>query len=151
MMVPDALELYMNALDKMTIAPPINSTMLTTCFLVLLTTSLLLLASCASVEKAPTAELLAAEQAITRAEQAQATRYSSIELNTARTEISAARVAVLEKKPDQAICLALQAQVSAELAIANAELMKASAINKDMQRSIEVLQLETQRNLSGVK
>lgn len=122
----------------------------TFCFL-LLTSSLLILGGCASADKTPSAELRAAEQAISNAEQAQVTRYSSIELNNARTEISAARVAVLEKNLPEARRQALQALLSAELAMAKAELMKASAINKDMQRSIDVLQQEAQRNISGVK
>ena len=124
---------------------------LKTCCYLLLTTSLLVLGGCASADKAPPTELQAAEQAISKAEQAQVTRYSSIELNNARTEMSAARVAVLEKNIPQARRLALQAQLSAELALANAELMKATAVNQDMQRSIEVLQQEAQRNISGVK
>lgn len=124
---------------------------LKTCFYLLLAASLMVLSGCASADKAPPIELQAAEQAISQAEQAQVTRYSSIELNNARTEMSAARVAMLEKNIPQARRLALQAQLSAELALANAELMKATAVNQDMQRSIEVLQQETQRNISGVK
>ncbi|CAM5181020.1 helicase-related protein [Alishewanella longhuensis] len=73
-----------------------------TCCYLLLTTSLLVLGGCASADKAPSAELQAAEQAISNAEQAQVARYSSIELNNARTEISAARVAVLEKNLPEA-------------------------------------------------
>jgi|GEM_PF-5825162 len=141
----------MNTLYHTTAAPPTRPIKITAYFLVLLSTSLLLLGGCASADKTPTAELQAADQAIARAERAQVTRYSSIELNNARTEISAARVAVLEENLPHARRLALQAQISAELAMANAELIKATAINQDMQRSIEVLQQEAQRNLSGVK
>lgn len=120
-------------------------------FYLLIAASLLLLSACASSVKEPTAELQAAEQAISNAERAQVNRYTSVELNTARTELTAARAAVTEKDLVQARRLALQAQLSAELAIANAELIKAKAVNQDMQRSIEALQQEAQRNVSGVK
>lgn len=119
--------------------------------LLLITASLLLLSACASSVPVPTAELQAAEQAINNAERAQVNRYTSAELNTARTELTAARAAVTGKDLVKAQRLALQAKLSAELAIANAELIKAKAVNQDMQRSIEVLQQEAQRNVSGVK
>ena len=51
----------------------------------------------------------------------------------------------------QAQRLALQSKLSADLALARAELLKAQAVNQDMQQSIDALQQEAQRNLSGVK
>jgi len=45
----------------------------------------------------------------------------------------------------------LQAQLNAELALARAELIKAQAVNKDMQQSIDAVQQEAQRNMPGVK
>lgn len=113
--------------------------------------SVLLLAACATAAKAPSAELQAAELAISNAERAQVVRYTSSELNTARNELNNARSAVVAKNMPDAKRLAIQAQLSAELALARAELLKAQAVNKDMQQSIDVLQQETQRNLSGVK
>ena len=118
---------------------------------VLLFSSVVLLAACASAPEAPTAELLAAERAIANAERAQVIRYTSIELNAARNELTAARSAVTAENMPQAQRLALQAQLSAELALARAELLKAQAVNQDMQQSIDALQQEAQRNLSGVK
>ncbi|MEO3677760.1 DUF4398 domain-containing protein [Rheinheimera sp. FR7-31] len=113
--------------------------------------ALMVLTACSASPKPPQAELQAAEQAITNAERAQVVRYASIELNTARTELTAARTAIAQKNMPQAERLALQSKLSAELAIARAELLKAQAINEDMQQSINALQQETQRNLSGVK
>ena len=110
-----------------------------------------ILTACASAPETPSAELLAAERAIGNAERAQVIRYTSIDLNTARTELNAARSAVTAKNMPQAQRLALQAQLSAELALARAELLKAQAVNRDMQQSIDALQQEAQRNLSGVK
>ncbi|MDP5150807.1 DUF4398 domain-containing protein [Rheinheimera baltica] len=108
-----------------------------------------LLAACSASPKVPLAEIASAEQAIANAERAQVIRYTSTELNTARTELTAARNAVLADDLPQAQRLALQAQLSAELAIAQADLLKAQAVNKDMQQSIDAVQQEAQRNLSG--
>ncbi|HAW94546.1 MULTISPECIES: DUF4398 domain-containing protein [unclassified Arsukibacterium] len=119
-------------------------------YLVLVSTSVLL-AACATAPQAPTAQLLTAEQAIASAEQAQVNRFTSTELSTARTELAAARAAMLAKDMLQAERLAVQAQLSANLAMANAELLKARAINQDMQQGIQALTQEAQRNLSGVK
>nr|WP_301003728.1 DUF4398 domain-containing protein [Arsukibacterium sp.] len=110
-----------------------------------------MLAACAGAPPPPSAELDAAERAITSAEQAQVTRYTTTELNTARNELAAARSAVLAENMPQAARLAARARLSAELAMTQAELLKAQAVNKDMQQSIDALQQEAQRNLSGVK
>lgn len=113
--------------------------------------ALMVLTACTFSPKPPLAELQAAEQAIANAERAQVVRYASIELNIARTELTAARAAVGEKNMPQAERLALQSKLSADLAMAKAELLKAQTVNQDMQQSIEALQQEVQRNLSGVK
>lgn len=117
----------------------------------LLTGAAVILTACASAPLAPTAELQAAELAISNADRAQVVRYTSTELNTARNELAAAKSAVATKNMVQAKQLATQAQLSAELAIAHAELVKAQAVNKDMQQSIQALEQEIQHNLSGVK
>lgn len=109
------------------------------------------LAACASSAPAPIVEINAAELAIENADRAQVIRYTSIELNTARAELADARSAILLKNMPRARQLAKQAQLSAELGLARAELLKATAVNQDMQQSIIDLQQETQRNLSGVK
>jgi capsule polysaccharide export protein KpsE/RkpR len=111
----------------------------------------LLLAGCSSTPPAPTSELQAAERAIAIAERAQVIRYTSTDLNNARTELTAARNAIIAENMPQAQRLALQSQLSAELALAQAELVKAQAVNKDMQQSIDALQHEAQRNTSGVR
>ncbi|WP_082122520.1 DUF4398 domain-containing protein [Arsukibacterium sp. MJ3] len=117
----------------------------------LLAGAMVMLTACATAPRPPLAELQAAERAISEAEQAQVVRYTTTELNTARTELTAARNAVTAENMPQAQRLALQAELSAELAVARAELLKAEAINKDMQQSIEALRQETQRNVSGVR
>ena len=57
-------------------------------YLVLVSTSVLL-AACATAPQPPTAQLLTAEQAIASAEQAQVNRFTSTELSTARTREAA--------------------------------------------------------------
>ena len=118
---------------------------------VMLLSSTVLIMSCASAPEAPVGQIQAAEQAIANAERAQVVRYASIELNIARTELTAARAAVGEKNMPQAERLALQSKLSADLAMAKAELLKAQTVNQDMQQSIDALQQEAQRNQSGVR
>ena len=119
--------------------------------LILATSAAIFLAGCAGTPKAPSAEMQAAELAISNAERAQVVRYTSTELDMARSELNNARRAVMAKNMDQARQLALQAQLSAQLALARAELLKAQAVNQDMQQSIDALQQEAKRNLSGVQ
>ena len=119
--------------------------------LVLSGSGLIMLTACSSAAKPPLAELQAAERAISNAERAQVIRYSSVELNTARNELQAAQSAVADKDMAQAQRLALQAQLSAELALVRAELSKAQAVNQDMLQSIKALQQEAQRNMPGAK
>ncbi|CAM3754935.1 DUF4398 domain-containing protein [Rheinheimera salexigens] len=117
----------------------------------LLSSATALLIACSATPEIPSAELQAAERAISQAERAQVIRYTRTELNTAREELTAARSAVTAENMVQAQRLARQAQLSAELALAHADLLKAQKINRDMQNSIQVLEQEVQRNQSGGK
>lgn len=103
------------------------------------------LASCASAPTAPARELQAAELAITRAEQARVADYASIELSQARTRLQAARAAVIEDDMVLAQRLADESRVNAELAFARAEMLKAKAINDEMQKGINTLKQEMSR------
>jgi ribosome-associated translation inhibitor RaiA len=107
---------------------------------------LLILTACASVQTPPTAELQAAEMAIATAERGRVADYASVELSKARDKLTAARSAVQQEKMNQALRLAQQARVDAELASARAEVAKAEAVNEEMQKSIDTLKLEMQRN-----
>lgn len=107
--------------------------------------SLLLLGGCASKPVPPTAELQAAEQAITSAERARVADYASVELSEARDKLSAARSAVQEEKMVKAQRLAQQARVDAELASAKAEVAKARVVNEQMQKGTDTLKQEMQR------
>jgi ribosome-associated translation inhibitor RaiA len=109
-----------------------------------------LLAACASTPEPPTEQLRAAQQAITTAEQARVADYASPELNEARQKLAAANNAVAQEEMVLAQQLAEQSRVNAELASAKAEMLKAKAVNEDMQKSIDTLKQEMQRN-TGVR
>lgn len=106
----------------------------------------LVLAACASTPLPPTAELQAAELAITGAEQARVMDYAVEELNQARTKLASARSAVQDENMVLATYLAEESRVSAELATARTEMAKAKAVNDEMQVSLDALRQELQRN-----
>jgi electron transfer flavoprotein alpha subunit len=111
--------------------------------------ALLALAGCASAPEAPTESLRAAEMAIAHAEQARVADYAAPELGTARRLLSAARDAVADEEMALAWRLAEQSRANAELAYAKAEAAKAAAVNEEMQKSIDALKQEMQRNSGG--
>lgn len=108
--------------------------------------ALLMLAACATVPPPPTEALQAAEMAITNAEKARVADYASPELGQARENLSAARSAVQKEDMVLAARLAEQSQVNAQLATAKAESAKAKVVNDEMQKSIDTLKQEMQRN-----
>lgn len=114
--------------------------------LVILIAGLFTLVACASTPEPPTQALQAAEQAITTAEQARVADYASPELNEARLNLASAKNAVQEKEMVLALHLAEQSRVNAELASAKAEMLKARSVNEEMQKSLDTLKQEMQRN-----
>lgn len=105
------------------------------------------LAACAQAPQPPTdAALQAAEMAISHADRNRVTGHSSPELIEARKKLNDARAAVQEKEMTVALRLAEESLVDAELAVANADVIKAQAVNTDMQRSIDMLKQESYRN-----
>jgi hypothetical protein len=113
--------------------------------LLVLGTSLLLLAACASKPLPPTQEISAAEQSLTDAEQARVAEYALPEMQEAREQLSASRAAVLKEDMVLAKRLAQQASMNIKLAAAKAELAKAEEVNTDMTKNIDVLKEEMQR------
>ena len=111
-----------------------------------LTASLLALVACASVPLPPTAELQAAEAAISNAEQARVADYASPELSSARDKLVAARTAVEQENMALAQRLAEQSRLDAELATAKAAASRSMAVNDQMRKSTEALRQEMQRN-----
>jgi hypothetical protein len=108
------------------------------------------LGACASMPAPPAQELQAAELAITNAEQAGVADYAAPELGRARDKLASARSAVEREEMVLAANLATESKAEADLASANAEMLKARAVNKEMQDSIDTLKQEMQRN-SGVR
>lgn len=107
---------------------------------------LLALSACASVPQPPTEALKAAELAIANAEKARVADYASPELGEARDNLTAARAAVEAEKMELASRLAESSQANAQLATAKAEAAKAKVVNDEMQKSIDTLKQEMQRN-----
>lgn len=107
--------------------------------------SALMIAACASTP-APTAQLHAAEQAISNAERTEAGRYAATELGEARTKLASANTAVQDKKMVAAAQLADQSLAEAELASAKTASVKAKAVNDEMKTSTGTLIDEMQRN-----
>jgi ribosome-associated translation inhibitor RaiA len=108
-----------------------------------------LLVACASAPLPPTAEIQAAELAITSAEQERVTDYAPQELRQAREKLGAARVAVQSEEMALALRLAHESRVSAELASARTASMKAREVNEQMQAGINTLEQEIRRNTGG--
>ena len=104
------------------------------------------LAACASAPLPPTSELQAAELAIASAEQDQVADYALPELNDARKNLDAARIAVSNEDMVLASYLATESAANAQLASARTEMLKAKAVNEEMQKSIDTLKMELQRN-----
>jgi hypothetical protein len=105
-----------------------------------------LLSACASDPPAPTAALDAARLAITTAERSEAGRYAAGDLAEARTRLSMADSAVVQKQMVQAERFANESRTDAELASATTAQTKAQAVNAEMQHSNGTLIEEIQRN-----
>jgi hypothetical protein len=106
----------------------------------------LALSACATTPEPPTRALQAAESAIAGAEQDRVATYASAELRKAREKLSAARASVRDEDMVGARYLAEESLVHAELASAQAEEVKAKAINDEMQKSIDTLKQEMLRS-----
>ena len=105
----------------------------------------LVIAACASTP-APTAQLKAAELAISNAERTDAGRYAATDLGEARTKLASANTAVQDKNMVAAARLADQSVAEAELASARTASVKAKAVNDEMKASTGTLIDEMQRN-----
>ena len=96
------------------------------------------LAGCASTPP-PTGELSTAQQAVMRADDADADQYAPQDLNAARSALSAAQGALSQGKDEDARRLALTAVAEADLALARSREAKTGAeLN---QRRAEIAEL----------
>jgi hypothetical protein len=93
---------------------------------------------CSSHEP-PRAEVVAADVALNRAAQSQASRYAPAEMRRARAKLAGAREAYAEGNYEEAEMLAEQAAVDARLAEAKAGAEAAKQTAADARREIEAL------------
>jgi hypothetical protein len=107
--------------------------------------AVLTVAACASTPPAPTAQIQAAQLAISNAERTDASRHAAAELGEARAKLASANAAVLDKRMVTAAQLAEQSRVEAELALARTAAAKATLVNDEMKRSTGTLIDEMER------
>lgn len=115
-------------------------------FIIVAASFLILTVGCVSNQQPNNESLWAAEQAIDNAERARVSQYAAAELMQAREILIRARISIEQKDMINAERFAQQAQVTAQLASARAELVKAQQINSEMELSISQLKQEMQRN-----
>lgn len=96
------------------------------------------LAACASLPP-PTGELAAAQQAVVRADGADADQYAAQEITLARNALAQAQAAMAEGREEEARRLALVAAADADLAYARSR--EALATAELRQREAEVAEL----------
>ena len=94
-------------------------------------------------------DIAAARAAIVSAEKADAGRYAAPELAAARAKLAAAEAAVTSEHMPEALRLADESAVEADLANAKAGEAKALAVNADMKQGNAVLGDELQRGSGG--
>jgi hypothetical protein len=112
---------------------------------------MLMLSACASTPPAPTAQLQAAQQAITSAERADASRHAAGELAEARAKLVSANTAVQAEEMIAAERLADESRVEADLAVAKTASVKAGIVNDEMKNSTGTLIDEMQRKSGDPK
>jgi hypothetical protein len=111
----------------------------------------LIVTACASTPPAPTAQLQAAQSAISNAERTDASRHAAGELGEARAKLASANTAVQEEEMLVAARLADESRVEAELAAAKTASVKARIVNDEMKSSTGTLIDEMQRNTGDPK
>jgi hypothetical protein len=106
----------------------------------------LALAACASSPPAPTEQIAASSAAIDQAMSAGAPELAPMELSAAREKLARARVAMSGGDNAQALILAEQAQIDAQLALTKARTAKAEKAASSLAEDRRVLREEMQRN-----
>ena len=101
--------------------------------------------ACASAPM-PVEKLAVAKSSIDRAEQAQATQFAQVELNSARNKYAAAQAAADKKDAAVASRMADQADVDAQLAEATARAKQQEQLVTEMDNSLRDLRKETLRS-----
>ena len=105
-----------------------------------------ILAACSTTPSPPGSSYVAAQVAVANAEKMPVHTFGSQELTVARQRLEASRLASLDNEPELAEMLAIEAQVSADLAVAKTTLGRTSTMNQQMQKQSDVIRQEMQRN-----
>lgn len=106
----------------------------------------LVLTACATLPP-PTGELSAAQQAVARADQADADQYASDAVSAARSELAQAQSAMSSGRYDDARRFALASAADADLAHARSR--EASLNNELAQRRSEIAELRRRLGMEG--
>lgn len=106
------------------------------------------LVGCATLPP-PTGELSAAQQAVSRADQADADQYAAEPLSAARSALAQAQAAMSDGHEDDARRFALAAAADADLAYARSR--EASLNNELAQRRAEIADLRRRLGMEGGK
>ncbi|HEX6998150.1 MAG TPA: DUF4398 domain-containing protein [Gammaproteobacteria bacterium] len=102
-------------------------------------------AGCAGNDQLPSPGFTQAQASIDQAEQANAQRYASQELNMAREKLDQAREAQEDGDDELAGRLAMRAQLDAELAAATASNQEMQMAAAELRETIETLRSEVSR------
>lgn len=106
-----------------------------------------LLAACSNFER-PVAEMSKAESAIELAERSGAQEYGAQALNNAREKYAAAQSAAVNEDFELAFRLANEADVDAQLAIAQTDRGKSEAALKELNTSLSTLHREATSDIT---
>jgi hypothetical protein len=108
-----------------------------------------LAAGCATQGDVPSQEMTMAHTLVEQADKANAQRYAPADLQRAHDELSSAEKAVADKRYIEARRYAENAQVDADLASARASSGEAQRAAEEVNRSIDTLRQETNRQGNG--
>jgi hypothetical protein len=93
------------------------------------------------------AQIIATDTSIVQAEQAGAAQAALPELQQAKDKRARAEAAMNDKEYDDALRLALQAQVDAQFASRKSEAVRAARTAAEVEQSTDTLERETERKL----
>jgi hypothetical protein len=108
--------------------------------------SIVLLSACTSPLPAPTEQMAVSTAAVAQAVSAGATELAPIEMRAARDKLDRAQVCMAAKDYAQALILAEQAQVDAQLAVTKARSSKAQSAASALREDSRILRDEINRS-----
>jgi hypothetical protein len=109
-------------------------------------TILIAAAGCASSTPPTAPQIARAQTSIELAEQSGARKYATQPLDSARAKLKSAEAAAADGKDEQAMRLAEEAEIEAQLAVARSESAEAEASLREIESGIATLQQEIRRD-----